>query len=166
MDECIDSSSSDVDDEEENRPCPQPHPFRSSSVTTHTSNISRVIPISMAALYTESDDPPEYMSIESPPSSPEDSHAHFNRTKTTEWLKNVSLESNQFDQSCHSESMKTPVDSAKKSRNKKFIAGGLADKLQKLIQRENSEITFWEHQSTRQEEEGLGEESGKLDVSL
>ena len=133
----------------------------------------------MATLYAEADEPPEYESIESPPSSPETSHAyysrtkvtpptspesshtHHHRTKATEWLKYVSMESNQsnqFDQSGLNETMKTPVDSAKKSKSKKFVAGGLAEQLNRIVQREKSEITFWEHRSTRQQED---RETGK-----
>lgn len=40
---------------------------------------------------------------------------------------------------------KTPVDSAKKKSGKRLVAGGVAERLQKLIQREKSEITFWQH---------------------
>lgn len=43
------------------------------------------------------------------------------------------------------ESLKIPVSSSKR-RHRKFIVGGMAEKLQQLLQRENSEIAFWEHQ--------------------
>ena len=64
----------------------------------------------------------------------------ISRTETSEWIKQVSIDGNQRDQLSLSKS-----DSAKKSRRKKFVPGGLADQLQRIIQRENSEITFWEH---------------------
>lgn len=56
------------------------------------------------------------------------------------------------------EAMKTPVDSAKKKPSKRLIPGGLAERLHRLVQREKSEVTFWEHRArTLREEEGVGE---------
>ena len=115
----------------------------------------------MAMLYVDPSDPPEYMNIETPPSSPELNQSHqpyhsdlldqsdFNRTKTSDWLKQVSIDANQSDQLSLSRS-----DSAKKSsRRRKFVLGGLAERLQRIIQRENSEITFWEHRSLKTQQD-------------
>ena len=123
-----------------------------------TSHSSSGIPISVAMLYTGEEGPPENMDIETPPTSPdtpptspECGHSNNNRSKATEWIRQVSMESNRFDQSCV---MKTPVDSGKRGRVKHFVVGGLAERMQRIIQRENSEITFWEHRSTTQQETG------------
>ena len=101
-----------------------------------------------------------HMSIETPPSSPELNQPNqlyrddlldqsdVSRTKTSEWLKQVSIDANQSDQVSLSRS-----DSAKKSRRKKFVSGGLAERLHRIIQRENSEITFWEHRSLKAQQE-------------
>ena len=159
-----DSESFSSNEEMEPRPF-EPHPLTTTPPKSHSSKISRGIPISMATLYVEPDNPPEYMSIETPPSSPElyqssqlyqadqFDHSDVSRTKTSEWIKHVSFESNQCDQSCLNETMKTPVDSAKKSRRKKFVLGGLAEQLQRIIQRENSDITFWEHRSAKAQQD-------------
>ena len=112
--------------------------------------------MAILAADAEAEEPPEYMSIVTPPSSPELGHSDLSRTKTSDWIKQLhveSMESNQCDQSHLSETMKTPLDSAKKSRGKRFVPGGLAEQLQRVIQRENSEITFWEHRSKRLQEE-------------
>lgn len=84
--------------------------------------------------------------IESPPSSPD--HTHLSRLKASEWIKSV----DQVDQSCHNETMKTPVDSGKKGRAKRFVTGGLADRLHVLVQRQSSELTFWEHSLLKQQQ--------------
>ena len=128
-----------------------------------TSHSSRGLCVAM--LSTGEEGPPENMDIETPPTSPETpptspecGHSNSNRTKATEWIRQVSIESNQsnqYNQSCVSESMKTPVESGKKGRGKYFVVGGLAERMQRIIQRENSEITFWEHHLTTQQETGI-----------
>ena len=150
------SYSSEEPEEEEERP----HPFEPLPLATTPSESRSKIPISMAMLYVDPTDPPEYMSIETPPSSPELNQSNrlyhsdeldqsdINRTKTSEWLKHVSIDANQSDQLSLSRS-----DSAKKSRRKKFISGGLAERLHRIIQRENSEITFWEHRSIKAQQD-------------
>ena len=150
------SYSSEEPEEEEERP----HPFELLPLATTPSESRSKIPISMAMLYVDPTDPPEYMSIETPPSSPELNQSNrlyhgdeldqsdINRTKTSEWLKHVSIDANQSDQLSLSRS-----DSAKKSRRKKFISGGLAERLHRIIQRENSEITFWEHRSIKAQQD-------------
>ena len=142
----IDSESFSSEEEEEEV---RPRPFEPLPLPTTPSGSCSKIPISMAMLYVDPSDPPEYMNIETPPSSPElnqsnqlylNDQSDISRTKTSEWIKQVSIDGNQRDQLSLSKS-----DSAKKSRRKKFVPGGLADQLQRIIQRENSEITFWEH---------------------
>ena len=107
------------------------------------------------------------MSITTPPSSPEDSTsiADFSKTKTSEWIKQVqleSLESTKSELSCLNETvMKTPHHrsesaSSKRVRGRKFVPGGLAEQLLSVIQRENSEITFWQHKAKRIEEKDVG----------
>ena len=149
MSESIESSSDESTQSQEQPTC---------TAMCSTSLSNRGLPISMAMLYTADDGPSDHMDIETPPTSPETppispecGHSHIDRTKATEWIKHVSMESNQ---SCVSEPMKTPVDSGKRRRSKNFVAGGLAERMQKIIQRENSEITFWEHHSARQHETG------------
>ena len=127
-------------------------PFEPLPLATTPSESRSNIPISMATLHADSNDPPEYMTIETPHSSPELNQSNLlyhddqldqsniSRIKTSEWLKQVSINANQSDQLSLSRS-----DSAKKSRRKKFVPGGLAEQLQQILQRENSEITYWEH---------------------
>ena len=153
----IDSESHSSDESGERE---RPHPFEPHLLATTPSESRSKIPISMATLYVDPSDPPEYMSIETPPSSPELNQPNqlyrddlldqsdVSRTKTSEWLKQVSIDANQSDQVSLSRS-----DSAKKSRRKKFVSGGLAERLHRIIQRENSEITFWEHRSVKAQQE-------------
>ena len=145
-----DSYSSDEPEQEEGM---RPRPFEPRPLATTPSETRSKIPISMATIYADPCDPPEYMSIETPPSSPELNQPYhcdqldqsdINRTKTSEWLKQVSVDMNQSDRLSLSRS-----DSAKKPRRKKFVSGGLAEHLQRIIQRENSEISFWEHRSAK-----------------
>lgn len=152
----IDSDSFSSEDDDEKRPrLFEPHP------PAGTLSESRsVFPVSMATFCLDANDPPEYMSIETPPSSPELSQmgqpcldnqldqSDISRTKTSDWIKQVSIDTNQYNQSSLSKS-----DSAKKLKRRKFVPGGLAERLQRVIQRENSEIRFWEHRSTSQQQE-------------
>ncbi|XP_018418464.1 PREDICTED: DNA repair-scaffolding protein [Nanorana parkeri] len=59
---------------------------------------------------------------------------------------------------------KTPEDSAKKK--KRFLRGGLAERLSRLQNRERSAITFWRHQSGSDCRIPLGDKSGTLLVKL
>ncbi len=154
MDDIIDSDSYSSDEPEEEGV--RPRPFEPHPLATTPSETRSKIPISMATLYVDPSDPPEYMSIETPPSSPELNQSNqlyhsdqldqsdINRTKTSEWLKQVSVDVNQSDHLSLSRS-----DSAKKSRRRKFMSGGLAERMHRIIQRENSEVSFWEHRSAK-----------------
>ena len=80
------------------------------------------------------------MSIETPPSSPKLNQPNqlyrddlldqsdVSRTKTSEWLKQVSIDANQSDQL----SLSVGQRSTKKSRQKKFVSGGLVEQLHRL----------------------------------
>lgn len=59
---------------------------------------------------------------------------------------------------------KTPEDSAKKK--KRFLRGGLAERLNRLQNRERSAITFWRHQSGSDCRIPLGDKSGTLLLKL
>ena len=106
----------------------------------------------------------DYTSIATPPSSPE---LHYNissssRTKTSEWIKQVrldSLDSTRADERTLNETVlsKYQPDSAKKGRGRKIVAGGLAERLQRVIQHTASEVTFWEHRAKRMKEREIGE---------
>ena len=148
--ESIESSSNEPTQSQEQPTC---------TSMCSTSRSSRGIPISKVMLYTGEGRPPDHLDIETPPTSPdapptspECGHSHINREKTTDWIRHVS---NRFDQSCVSEPMKMPVDSGKRRRDNNFMAGGLAERMQRIIQRENAEITFWEHRSAREQETGI-----------
>ena len=156
MTDIIDSDSYSSDEPEEEEGI-RPRPFEPRPLAATPSETRSKIPISMATLYVDPCDPPEYMSIETPPSSPELNQPYhcdqldqsdINRTKTSEWLKQVSVDVNQSNQLSLSRS-----DSAKKPRRKKFVLGGLAERLQRVIQRENSEISFWEHRSAKPQQD-------------
>ena len=80
------------------------------------------------------------MSIETPPSLPKLNQPNrlyrddlldqsdVSRTKTSEWLKQVSIDANQSDQL----SLSVGQRSTKKSRQKKFVSGGLVEQLHRL----------------------------------
>ncbi len=57
------------------------------------------------------------------------------------------------------ETIPTPFDSTKKKkRGRKYLAGGLAEEFARLIHREKSDITFWEHKvKTSKENDVIGE---------
>ena len=163
MSESIESSSDEDTLSQEQSRC---------SAMCSTSRSSKSLPVSMAMLYAGKEGPSDHMDIETPPTSPETQptspecgHSDTNRTKATEWIRQVSIEvRNQFDQSYISEPMKTPVDSGKRGRGKHFVGGGLAEKMQRIIQRENSDITFWEHHSTTRQETDIVGCCGQLCV--
>ena len=113
---------------------------------------------------------PDNASISTPPSSPDykqvylESEDNLSRTKTSDWIKQVSLDSETVGETSVSDTtfvMKTPHDSAKKSSGRRggrrLVAGGMAEQLQKVIQRENVEVTFWEHKVKQLEEGSVGE---------
>ncbi|XP_064399179.1 uncharacterized protein LOC135345681 isoform X2 [Halichondria panicea] len=87
-----------------------------------------------------------------PPISPEANLDHtLCRPKTSDWLKGVSLDTDatSVGESDLSSAIKTPLDSAKKigSRRgrRRYVEGGLAEQLERVVQREGVEVTFWEH---------------------
>ncbi|XP_063779758.1 DNA repair-scaffolding protein isoform X3 [Pseudophryne corroboree] len=59
---------------------------------------------------------------------------------------------------------KTPDDSAKK--RKRFLRGGLAERLNRLQNRERSAITFWRHQCESDCKIPLGDKSGTLMIKI
>ncbi|XP_068956006.1 DNA repair-scaffolding protein isoform X3 [Petaurus breviceps papuanus] len=60
---------------------------------------------------------------------------------------------------------RTPEDSAKKNK-KKLLRGGLAERLNRLQNRERSAITFWRHQSASSSKTLPGKKSGVLIVKI
>ena len=77
------------------------------------------------------------------------------RTKTSDWIKQVQLESMELSKSGDLTHI-NEIDSTRRGRGKKFVAGGLAERLQRILNHENSEVTFWEHQSKEPEERDKG----------
>lgn len=112
---------------------------------------------------------PDNANISTPPSSPENDPEYedtLSRTKTSDWIRQVSLDSDathvgETSMSDTTFVMKTPHDSAKKSSSRRggrrLVEGGLAEQLQKIIQRENVEVTFWEHKVKQLKESSVGE---------
>ena len=113
---------------------------------------------------------PEDMRITTPPSSPEvvASVSDFNRTKASDWIKQVQLESAESIGGDPNDTAKTPhhclhqhqcqSESSKRAgRTKKFIPGGLAEQLQRVSRSEASEVTVWEHRVRRLEGKDAGE---------
>lgn len=143
---------------------PHPSPFLLPHTSTpapnaHKPQINRGLPIPTPTL--ECAPTPEYMSISTPPSSPEiPSVSDLNRAKTSDWIKQVQLEPTERSRSevTLNDTMRTPhaPDSARKGRGRKFVPGGLAERLQRLIQHENSEVTFWEHRVKKLDDKELG----------
>lgn len=104
------------------------------------------------------------MNIATPPSSPEASVFDLNKTKTSDWIKQVALESLESSRGCdmshiNDTTMRTPYhndSSSRRSRVKKLVPGGLAEQLQRVVQYEASEITFWEHRAKKLEDKDIG----------
>ena len=104
------------------------------------------------------------MNIATPPSSPEASISDLSRSKTSDWIKQVALESLVSSRGCDTShindtTMRTPYhndSSSRRGRAKKLVPGGLAEQLQRVIQYEASEITFWEHRAKKLEDQDIG----------
>ncbi|XP_077126578.1 DNA repair-scaffolding protein [Ranitomeya variabilis] len=81
----------------------------------------------------------------------------------SEWLKTaqIMLQTPEKKADVHS---KTPEDSAKKK--KRFLRGGLAERLNRLHNRERSAITFWRHQRGSDCKIPLGDKSGTLILKI
>ena len=87
----------------------------------------------------------------------------LSRTKASDWIKQIARESLDSSRGCdvshlHDTTMRTPYhgDSVKRSKGKKLVPGGMAEQLQRVVQREASEITFWEHKAKKLEEKDIG----------
>ncbi|XP_065826976.1 DNA repair-scaffolding protein-like isoform X2 [Oscarella lobularis] len=50
---------------------------------------------------------------------------------------------------------KTPIDSAKKKRKFRHLKTGLAERLERLVSREKSDVAFWRHKSRKNEDESV-----------
>lgn len=122
--------------------------------------ISRGLPPSLQSFIGTLDSTSEDVNIGTPPSSPEASVSDLSKTKASDWIKQIALESLEgCDMSnLHDTMTRTPYhgDSVKRGRGKKLVPGGLAEQLQRVIQREASEITFWEHKAKKLEEREIG----------
>ena len=122
---------------------------------------------------------PEFMSIATPPSSPEmdpvaAEETSVCKTKTSAWIKQIPSElvdSTLSDATHHFNDslMRTPHGDhggrrrgkgkgkgRGRGRGRRVVPGGLAEQLQQLEQREGSEVTFWEHRARRVEEKDVG----------
>ena len=112
---------------------------------------------------------PEYLSIATPPSSPdtptaEESSNKTAATKTGSWIRQIS----RYREDCLEETVQMnetagPLfqhgsDSGRRGRGRggKVVSGGLEEGLLQLIQREDSDVTFWEHCSRRMGSSGRG----------
>ena len=151
------------------------HPITISTTTSRTVTrrtkplIGRGLPVSPI----ECASTPEDMRIATPPSSPEvvASVSDFNRTKTSDWIKQVQLESAESSRGDLNDTAKTPhqcqhqyqchSESSKRGsgRGKRFIPGGLAEQLQRVSRCEASETTVWEYRVKRLEGKDEGEGS-------
>ena len=91
--------------------------------------------------------------------------AGVNRPKTSEWLKQVGCETPPHssagrDARLADSALASSTGSERKRRGKhgfKVVAGGLADQLQRLVQRESTELSFWQHKNRRKKETELCE---------
>ncbi|XP_073439855.1 DNA repair-scaffolding protein isoform X3 [Dendrobates tinctorius] len=88
---------------------------------------------------------------------------HFGGKSASEWLKTAQVMLQTPEKKANVRS-KTPEDSAKKK--KRFLRGGLAERLNRLHNRERSAITFWRHQRGSDCKIPLGDKSGTLTLKI
>ena len=111
----------------------------------------------------------DFVEIDSLPSSPDTLQASSivfdsSRIKTSEFVKQVSLDAT-ADRSGHFDTTlfaRTPhkllqTDSGRRQRRRKFVSGGLAERLHRVVLRESSESTFWEHRVSGLDEKEIGQ---------
>ncbi|XP_002739144.1 DNA repair-scaffolding protein-like, partial [Saccoglossus kowalevskii] len=77
-------------------------------------------------------------------STPQSSHVTGSQKKGSDWLKAVKLKTP--DKKSDTDAMTMQFESTRKK--KKYIRGGLAEQLQKIVSREKSSMTFWSHQNS------------------
>ena len=123
----------------------------------------------------------EYNNIVTPPSSPEmNTDKRSSRTTTSEWIRQITLESNDSTTSHGVDSSNNTTlaglgDSAEKERKVgrwgmgkrrkgRVVPGGLADAVERVSLRESSEITFWEHRARHINDADIGKRLTPLHI--
>ncbi|XP_044150481.1 DNA repair-scaffolding protein isoform X1 [Bufo gargarizans] len=130
----------------------------------HAAGYSKAVDI----IEYSSDDPPDEPTI--PVTRAEDSRPvgdengmHSCGKSASDWLKTAQVLL-QTPEKKADVNFKTPEDSAKKK--KRFLRGGLAERLNRLHNRERSAITFWRHQRESDCKIPLGDKSGTLILKI
>ncbi|XP_073535375.1 DNA repair-scaffolding protein isoform X1 [Phyllobates terribilis] len=113
-----------------------------------------------------SDDPPDESTVSATRADRlvgDENSMQYGGKSASDWLKTaqVMLQTPKKKADVNS---KTPEDSAKKK--KRFLRGGLAERLNRLHNRERSAITFWRHQQGSDCKIPLGDKSGTLILKI
>ena len=122
---------------------------------------------------------PEYMNIATPPSSPEltataPAEGSLGKTTTSEWMKQITLEPEELAAGavandtihclndtalqglCHSGEGERRGVGRGRGRRGRVVPGGLAEAVERVAQRESSEVTFWEHRARKMNDADIG----------
>ncbi|XP_056377817.1 DNA repair-scaffolding protein isoform X3 [Hyla sarda] len=120
----------------------------------------------VAIIEYSSDDPPDEHTVSAARmdvSISEENTMNSRGKSASDWLKNAQVLL-QTPEKKADVNFKTPEDSAKKK--KRFLRGGLAERLNRLHNRERSAITFWRHQRESDCKIPLGDKSGTLILNI
>lgn len=137
------------------------HPRRSMTIRDFP-NLAYTNPITTSSL--------EYMNIATPPSSPELTattyEQPFSKTTTGAWIKQISVESpgNVTNNTTHClndtvlRALGNTSEGGRKGKGRRgrMVPGGLAEAVERVAQRESSEIIFWEHRARKIEDYDIG----------
>ena len=144
---------------------PSPPPHLHTSTPTHPHRSLTIRDFANLTCPIVSEPTPEDLSITTPPSSPDlvSVKPLTNKAKvmkTSVWMKQIPLDPEGCLEETHMSLINNETagllqhrDSEKRGRGRgrKVVPGGLEEGLLHVIQRENSEITFWEHCSRKME---------------
>ena len=170
----FDSFSSDSSDCSVPRPSPPPH--LPTSTPTHARRPMTIRDFPNLACDPIAASTPEYMSIATPPSSPEltattEVEHSLGKTTTSAWMKQIPLECEESpSRAVANETMHCLNDTALQGlgqsgeggrrgtgrRGRKVVLGGLAEAVERVTQRESSEVTFWEHRARKMKDSDIG----------
>ena len=146
---------------------PSPPPQLHTSTPTHPMTIRDFPNLVYNPITTPT---PEYMNIATPPSSPElTATTEQYKTTTSAWIKQIPLESEELAGAASNDTTHCLNDTAlrtlghsggsgKRGRwgKGRVVPGGLAEAVEKVAQRESSEVTFWEHRTRQIQDSDIG----------
>lgn len=165
----FDSLSSESSESSVTPPSPPPQLHTSTPSHPRRSMTIRDFP-NLAYTNPNTTSSPDYMNIATPPSSPELTattyEQPFSKTTTGAWIKQISVESpgNVTNNTTHclNDTMLRALGNTSeggrkgKGRRGRMVPGGLAEAVERVAQRESSEIIFWEHRARKIEDYDIG----------